>query len=81
MNDLQLCAVDLMCTNIDFTYERDDGLAHSWPDHVLTNSHCVKDIFSIKCIHSPDNFSDHVPLYFELVMSVPHLDCCDTSSS
>ena len=39
MNDPQLCAVDLLpCYNIHFTYERDDGLAHSWPDHVLTTA-------------------------------------------
>jgi hypothetical protein len=82
MNDLQLCAVDLLtCFNIKFTYERDDGLVRSWPDHVLTNCHFVKDISSIKCIHSADNFSDHVPLYFELVLSVPRLDYCDAISS
>ena len=82
MNDLQLCAVDVfMCFNIEFTYERDDGLVRSWPDHVLTNCRYVKDISSIKCIHSPDNFSDHVPIRFEYAMSAPHLECCDTTSS
>ena len=41
MRDLQLCAVDLLsCFNINFTYERDDGLARSWLDHVMTNCHC-----------------------------------------
>ena len=62
-------------------YERDDGLARSWPDHVLTNCHCINDISSIRCIHSPDNISDYVPLFFELVMSLPHLDRYDTSSN
>ena len=82
MNDLQLCAVDLLpCYNIHFTYERDDGLAHSWPDHVLTNCHCVDNISSIMCIHSPDNFSDHVPVFFELSISLPHVGGCDTLGS
>ena len=38
MNDLRLCAVDVFtCFNTEFTYERDDGLVRSWPDHILTN--------------------------------------------
>lgn len=41
MNDLQLCAVDLLlCFSIGFTYERDDGLVR----YVLTNCHCINDI-------------------------------------
>ena len=64
--------------NIDFTYERDDGLVRSWPDHVLTNSHCVSNISSVTCLHSPDNFSDHVPLCFKLSVSVTHLECRDS---
>ena len=67
MNDHQLCAVDLLpCFNIHFTYERDDGLACSWPDHILTNCHIVDNISSIMCIHSHDNFSDHVPSFLSL---------------
>ena len=62
MDDRHLCAVDaLSCYNIQFTYERDDGLARSWPDHVLTLSHCINDITDVRCMHSPDNFSDHIP--------------------
>ena len=65
MFDFQLCAVDLFpCFNLDFTYERDDGLVRSWPDHILTNSHCVSNISSVTCLHSLDNFSDHTPLFF-----------------
>ena len=43
MNDLQLCAVDLLacnCFNIEFTYERDDELVRSWPDHILIKCQC-----------------------------------------
>ena len=82
MNDLQMCAVDLLpCYNIHFTYERDDGLARSWLDHVLTNCHCVDNISSIMCVHSPDNFSDHVPVFFELKISLPQVGGSDTYSS
>ena len=53
MNDFQLCTVDLLpCYNVDFTYERDDGLACSWPDHILINRHCINDISSVMCIAS-----------------------------
>ena len=67
MNDLELSAVDTRPGyNINFTYERDDGLAHSWPDHILSLNYCIDDILSVKCVHSPDNFSDHTPLSFVL---------------
>ena len=49
-------------------------------DHVLTNCHCVDNTSSIMCIHSPDNFSDHVPVFFELNVSLPHVGSSDTSS-
>ena len=66
---------------IDFTYERDDGLARSWPYHILTNRHCVNEISSIMCIHSPDNFSDHVPILFELGFFLPNVGGPDVFSS
>ena len=50
-------------------------------DHILTNWHCVDNISSIMCIHSPDNFSDHVPVFFELNVSLPHVGSSDTISS
>ena len=33
------------------------------------------------CIHSPDNFSDHVPVFIELSISLPHVGGSDTFSS
>ena len=72
MNDLELCAVDLLlCFSIGFTYEKDDGLVHSWPDYILINCHCVNDICSVKGIHSLNNFSDHVPLLIFLNLHCP----------
>ena len=33
------------------------------------------------CIHFPDNFSDHVSVFFELNVSLPHVGNSDTTSS
>ena len=33
------------------------------------------------CIHFPDNFSDHVPVLFELSISLPHVGGSDNFSS
>ena len=82
MNDLQLCAVGVLsCYNINFTYERDDGLVHSWPDHILTFNYCAGDISTVKCIHSPDNFSDHVPISFNLCCNLQPISNTDIASS
>ena len=32
-------------------------------------------------IHSPDNFSDHVPVFFEPSISLPHVGSSDTLGS
>ena len=52
--------------NIIFTYERDDGLVRSWPDHVLTLAHHSSVISNVKSIHSGTNLSDHSPLAFDI---------------
>lgn len=71
MDDLGLCSVDTSSYSpIHFTYERDDGSARSWPDHVLTSQYQARRITDIGCIYSADNFSDHLPLYFSLDLSV-----------
>ena len=65
LDDLNLCSADLSFSHsIDFTYERDDGLVRSWPDHVLTLVHHSDRIHDVSCIHSANNFSDHSPLSF-----------------
>ena len=66
-SDLNVSVVDLASSNdIQFTYERDDGLVRTWPDHVLTLSCHSESVSNISCWHSADNFSDYIPLYFEI---------------
>ena len=65
LSDLNLSAVDLDASDyIDFTYERDDGLCRSWPDHILISSHNCNKVSDVKVIHSAENFTDHIPLSF-----------------
>lgn len=67
MSDFNLCSVDLLYRDsVKFTYERDGGSVRSWPDHVLTLQHHSGIICDIHSVHSPCNFSDHVPLAFLL---------------
>ena len=55
---------------IDYTYCRDDNSAHSWPDHILTFSHYGNVIANFSTLNSVDNFSDHLPLSFEIKLSL-----------
>ena len=71
MSDLNLVASDVQPKfGIKYTYRRDDGLAFSWPDHVLTLSHHSQAIRDIRCWESVDNFSDHLPLEFSVNLDV-----------
>ena len=63
MSELNLCAVDLTSSEIDFTYEHDNGMVRSWLDHVLTLSHFAA---YTRCIHSSCNLSDNCPLSFSI---------------
>ena len=74
MSELQLVAVDLDFGNIiSHTYERDDGMVRSWPDHILTKCYHSRLITDIHCIHSVANFSDHLPLCFKLLAPNVHV--------
>ena len=56
--------------NVHFTYRKDDHSCVSWPDHVLTSkhhSHLVKDV---ACTDEVSNFSDHLPLSFNLDIDI-----------
>ncbi len=77
ISDLNLCSVDLFYKDsVKFTYERDGGLVRSWPDHILTLRPHSDVICNVYSMHSPCNFSDHVPLAF-----VPKLEAIrDTTS-
>ncbi len=52
--------------SVKFTYEHDGGSVRSWPDHILTLQHDADIICGVHSVHSPSNFSDHVPLAFVL---------------
>ena len=55
--------------SVNFNYERDDGLVHSWIDHVVCSqslSSFVTDIHTITC---GTNLSDHFPLSYLLMYS------------
>ena len=58
-------------SNIHYTYRRDDHTSFSWPNHILTLQHNVHMIQGVKYFESVDNFSDHLPLAFELVLQTP----------
>ena len=49
-------------SDIKFSHRRDDYLAFSWPDHILSVGHHAHLIRDIKCEDSVNNFSDHLPL-------------------
>ena len=63
MTDLNLVAVDFISQpTIGFTYERDDGSAHSWPDHFLCDSSFLPAFTSVYKVDSGSNLSDHHPI-------------------
>ena len=61
-----LIAKDLDFPDVQFTYESDDGLWHSWVDHVLISPTCAQRIQEITVISSGINLSDHRPLCIKL---------------
>ena len=72
MKDFDLEAVDLQySTAVQFTYERDDGGAHSWVDHFLISSSLMSSVCRVASLHSGSNLSDHVPLTLTLECSGP----------
>ena len=70
MHNHNLVSVD-SSANITYTYRRDNFSAFSWPDHILTYSHISHMINNILCAENADNFSDHLPLFFQFVVSHP----------
>ena len=71
MHSANLVSVDCNFP-IDYTYHRDDNLAQSWPDHILTYPHHSMLVTNVSTLSSVDNFSDHLPLSFFLNLSFPH---------
>ena len=70
MHSHNLTRADI-CSNIQYTYRRDDHTSFSWPDHILTLHYNVHLIQGVACIDSVDNFSDHLPLAFDLILQAP----------
>ena len=63
MADLNLVSADLpFHPAIHFTYMRDDGCAHSWPDHFLCDTSLSPDLSVFHVVDSGSNLSDHLPL-------------------
>ena len=68
MQNLILVCPDLS-SNIKYTFRRDDLTSFSWPDHVLTLGHHKHLIKGVASIDDVDNFSDHLPLVFQVNIS------------
>ena len=71
MSDFDLCAADLPFeSTIGFTYERDDGLVRSWPDHILVSFHHSHHIHGV---NSSCNLSDHLSVCSQLSLDLSPL--------
>lgn len=79
MHSADLVSVDCNFP-IGYTYHRDDNLAQSWPDHILTYPYhsVLVTVSTLSCI---DNFSDHLPLSFSLNLTFPLTHCPPVSVS
>ena len=55
-----------ICSDISFTYRRDNHQFCSWVDHVICSSAISSTISNIISIDSVDNFSDHLPVFFTM---------------
>ena len=68
MAELNLVVYDLSFRErVGYTYERDDGLARSWIDHITCSQHMssiISDIYY--AVHCGSILSDHFPLFFKL---------------
>ena len=65
INELSLCACDLSFrSSMGFTFERGNGLAQSWIDHILCSKHFSTLVQNVHTLHSGSCLSDHLPLCF-----------------
>ena len=78
MLEFDLVSVDLH-TSITHTYERDNCLVTSWPDHFLASSSLACNISSVKTLQSGSILSDHFPLYAELNLHIQFLSSHKTT--
>ena len=59
-----------------FTYERDDGQARSWIDHIICSQSFSSLVSNVNIVNSGSILSDHFPLGFQI-----QVDCIFTSPS
>ena len=79
---LNLIASDLSFHNsIKYTFERGDGLARSWIDHVICSQISPLLVSDVHASHSACNLSDHSPLYFKLNINCAFAPTLSSSSS
>ena len=85
LSDYDLFSVDLAFGDlIQFTYERVDGLARSWADHVAYNNPFVPSISDVHRVSFGTNLLDHFPVSFAVdfaSVSSPTPVCSYFSSS
>ena len=75
--ELDLYACDLeFRTQVNYTYERDDGLVRSWIDHILCSQHVSSLVTDIYAVHSGSILSDHFPLFFKINLQPSSLPPC-----
>ena len=67
--------------SVKFTYERDDGLVHSWIDHVVCSESLSSRITDVHSVSSWANLSDHLFLSFQLHISCDSINTLPSSVS
>ena len=81
ISDLDLVASDLSYRNsVGFTYERDDGLARSWIDHIICSQVLSPSMTNVHTLKSGTNLSDHLPLCFNFDIQCPTITAASISS-
>ena len=53
-------------SSVNFTYERDDGLARSWIDHIICSQSYSSLVYNVRTVFSGSILSDHFPLCFQI---------------
>ena len=74
MVELNLYSCDLSFPHaVCYTYQRDDGVARSWLDHILRSQHISTVVTDVYAVHTGSNLSDHAPFVFSSQSSISFL--------
>ena len=77
MSELNLLSCDLSFrNNVNFTYERNDGVARSWIDHIVCTQSFSSQVSNVYTLRTGSNLSDHFPMFFLL-----HVNCLTMHST